>query len=291
MRERDSSMTAKAIATHRKAELWLPKKDRICDDPYAPAFVGPDDSLLSKIWIPKKFELWLWSHQKKLPGLHNALVARMRHGDECVRQYVQEGGEQVVILGAGYDTRAYRLRGISSGLTFFEVDHPATQAVKKETIKKIFGALPGYVVYVPLDFNIQSLEELLKSGYDPSRKTLYLWEGVTYYISRQAVEQTLRFISNHAGKGSTVFFDFFPPAVVAGTSPLKEARKLRRNVASFGEPLLFGMEPDEMHGFLSQCGFQTIQILDADEIHHRYFIGRNAKRYVSPMFTFAQAAT
>jgi len=284
-------MTAKAIAAHRKAELWLPKKDRICDDPYAPAFVGRDDSLLGKIWVPKRFALWLRSHQKKLPGLHNALVARMRHGDEWVQQYLKEGGEQVVILGAGYDTRAYRFAKTRPGVKFFEVDHPATQAVKKEKINLIFGELPAQVVYIPLDFTTQNLAELLKGGYDPTRKALFLWEGVSYYLRREAVEQTLRFISGHAGQGSKVFFDFFPPTVVAGTSPLKEARKLSRNVAQFGEPLLFGMDPGEMHAFLAKCGFQTIQILGADEIHRRYFTGRNAKRYVSRMFFFALAAT
>ncbi len=116
------------------------------------------------------------------------LVARERHVDEYLRTCLAEGIEQLVILGAGYDARAYRFKLELRGVRAFEVDHPATQQAKLKRLQHVLGRMPAQVVYVPVDFNTQTLgEQLAACGYDERLKTLFIWQGVTHYLTPEAV--------------------------------------------------------------------------------------------------------
>ena len=122
-----------------------------------------------------------------------------------------------MILGAGYDSRAYRFDALKDPIRVFEVDHPATQQAKLEGVRKIFGSLPEHVRYVAIDFNQQTLEDCLAAhGYDPQAKTVFLWQGVTYYLEPAAVDSTLTFIARHAAPGSSVIFDYIDNALLTG---------------------------------------------------------------------------
>jgi methyltransferase (TIGR00027 family) len=122
-----------------------------------------------------------------------------------------------VIPGAGYDSRAYRFNTLKDPIRVFEVDHPATQQAKLDKLQKIFDHLPPPVCYVPIDFNEQALEECLAAhGYNPVGKTVFPWQGVTYYLNPTAVDQILDFIAKYSAPGSKVIFEIIISSDASG---------------------------------------------------------------------------
>ena len=220
------------------------------------------------------------------------IVARTKYLDDHVRQCLEAGLEQVVVLGAGFDSRAYRFERLKADVRVFEVDHPATQRAKQEKLEEIFGCIPEHVVYVPVDFTKECLEDrLLKHGYDPRRKTLFIWEGVTYYITAEAVDRTLAFVANHSGPGSSIIFDYVYPSVVDGTCPRREAKLWRRTMIPRGEALLFGIEHGTIEEFLALRGFHKVTNVTHTRLKQDYFKGKNRRRTISPIFAIVHATT
>ena len=196
MNRNQSSLTAAGIAIVRALESEKPAGERVCYDPYARRFVGAGLFYFVKFFAALGYADW------KGPGVWEFLAARERYIDDYLEACLSEGLEQLVILGAGYDARAYRFDALRTGVKVFEVDHPATQAVKLKKLVAIFGAWPAHVTYVPIDFNQQSLaERLFASGYDEQRKTLFIWQGVTQYLTPAAVDDTLAFVAGHCRAG------------------------------------------------------------------------------------------
>lgn len=140
---------AESIALHRALESEKPEAERICYDPYAVRFVD-----LERL---RAFEEALPRYERFIPGLGNSVIARVRYFDDFVAESLDNGLEQLIILGAGYDTRAYRIKGLKERVKVFEVDHAGTQIVKKEKIREIFGFLPDHVRYVSVDFEKETL--------------------------------------------------------------------------------------------------------------------------------------
>lgn len=168
-----SSKMAELIALHRVAESRKPEDERICYDPYAVYFVNPE-TLAFAASNPEKSKEMSEYYERLFPGLANSIRARVRYFDDFVKNSIDEGLEQLVILGAGYDTRVYRIEGLKGELKVFEVDHPDTQSVKIKKVKEIFGFLPDYVIYVPVDFETDNFgERLFEKGYNRSLKTLF----------------------------------------------------------------------------------------------------------------------
>jgi methyltransferase (TIGR00027 family) len=143
-----ASRTAEIMARYRAAELRFSEDQRVCSDPYAMYFVSEKvkDSLKSpfKLMLIRLWLSWMF------PGVHNAVVSRVRYMDDCLIKCLGKGLEQLVIIGAGYDTRAYRIEGLSEKVNVFELDHPATQSAKKETLKEIFDSFPGHITHIPI---------------------------------------------------------------------------------------------------------------------------------------------
>ena len=195
----------------------------------------------------------------------------------------------MVILGAGYDSRAYRIEGLKK-MNVFEGDHPATQAVKMEKIKEIFGGLPDHVVYVPVDLGAEDLGQRLREmGYDRSLKTLFLMEGLLYYLPSKAVDEILSFIVKNSGRGSSILFDYYPQSVVDGNSPLEAGRNVWNHVSQLGEPFLFGIEEGTVEAFLVKRGFSQVRNVTSEDYKKAYFYGINENRAVFSLLSFAHA--
>ncbi|WP_204245431.1 SAM-dependent methyltransferase [Methanosarcina horonobensis] len=211
------------------------------------------------------------------PGAIEFIVARERYVEDFLKACLSKGLDQVVILGAGFDTRAYRIEGIEK-TRVFEVDHPATQALKLKRLKKVIDPLPDHVTFVPIDFNTQKLDERLPaSGYDEHGKTLFIWQGVTMYLTPEGIDSTLAFIANHSGSGSSVIFDYFTNETLHN---MKTART-RWVTRKIGERLIFGIDQGQIEPFLTQRGFCDVHNVDAEELKRLYFIGPNAGRAIS----------
>ena len=284
------SKTAANIAAARAREAARPQGERICDDPLAVHFLSPAFRLMRRI-APVHAYLQR-RNNRLLPGMLGALVARTRFIDDCLRSALDNGLQQLVILGAGYDSRAYRFDGLEEQrIRVFEVDHPATQAVKIRRLTALYGRRPAHVAFVPVRFHREALAcGLLNAGYDGSLKTFFVWEGVTMYLSAASVDRTLRFMADNSRQGSETVFDCFPPEVVDGRSPLREARTLRRYVARIGEPLRFGLDAEAIEGFLAARGFTAVRVVNSAACKPLYFKGADARRKVSAILSFVHAA-
>jgi methyltransferase (TIGR00027 family) len=288
-KRKEPSKMAELIALHRVVESALPEGERICYDPYAVRFVNPEIFEFARK-NPEKAKALREHYERLFPGLGNSIRARVRYFDDFVKTSINEGLEQLVILGAGYDTRAYRIEGLDK-IMVFEVDHPDTQCVKIEKIKKIFGHLPDHVVYVPVDFESEDLGQmLLENGYNKFQKTLFVMEGLVMYIPPKAVDETLLFIVKNSGKGSSIIFDYYHQSTVDGTSELEAAKNIRNFVLSQGEPLQFGIEEEAVEAFLTERGFSRIQNVTSEDYKEAYFQGVNKDRAVCSLLSFAYAA-
>lgn len=285
--KKGSSKMAELIALHRVAESRKPEGERICYDPYAVHFVNPE-TLAFAAANPEKTREMSEYYERLFPGLANSIKARVKYFDDFVKNSIDKGLEQLVILGAGYDTRAYRIEGLKGKVKVFEVDHPDTQHVKTEKVKEIFGVLPDHVIYVPVDFEIDDFgERLVEQGYDRSQKTLFVLEGLIMYIPLEAVDETLSFIAKNSGKDSAILFDYYPQSVVDGIYELE--KNMRDFAAQQGEPFKFGIKEGTVEAFLTARGFSQIQNVTSEDYKRLYFHGVNASCTVSPLLYFAHA--
>ena len=284
------SQTAARVALARAIEARLPAKRRICSDHYAGYFLEGSMKRIYDSWLRRK--LYAINGDRRMPGVIAAVMARTRFIDDLLCQKIKAGINQVVIFGAGYDTRAFRFQDQLKNITVFEIDHPATQQRKTTVIQSIIGSQPSNVTYVPIRFNRQDLgQKLSAAGYRETTSALFIWEGVTYYLSSKAVEDTLRFVAGHSLAGSSIVFDYFPPSVADGTCHLKEVVAMRRQFAQFGETFSFGIEPAKIHTFLSTRGFGCIRNLTPAEIKKRYATAGYRRRKISAVFHFVSAET
>ena len=290
MIEHMPSKTAERNALGRAFESRRPADVRVCYDPLAQHFLGPTYRFIYQFNNPIFLRFLRWRGDRLRPGLFGYIIARSRYMDDYLQVRINDGIEQLIILGAGYDSRAYRFDEIKENVRVFEVDHPATQKTKMEKLKRIFGNLPGHVTYVSIDFDREKLsEKLFENGYDKKLKTLFIWEGVTYYVSAEAVDKTLAFVANNSGRGSSIIFDYLPPSVVDRFSKRNGSKAVLRLVARSGEALTFGIEAGIIEEFLSQRGFYQVENVYSSSFKGAYFKEIDQGRKMSGIFGIVHA--
>jgi methyltransferase (TIGR00027 family) len=237
-------------------------------------------------WTPD-FPLMVKRFNQEKQWTFYYVTARTKHIDALLRKELKAGVKQVVIMGAGYDTRGYRYYKDYPTVKFFEVDLPAMSADKREKMSTKLPGMPNNVTYAPIDFDTQELGKVLASvGYQKDQKTFFIWEGVTMYLDAPAVEGTLQFIAGNAAPGSSVVFDYIPPAVVKGTFTKDPfAKYLAGFVASVGEPFKFSIEPDKCGAFLKKQGLKRVSNVGHDYLVKNYMTGSNGKPFGTlPLF-------
>lgn len=182
------------MALFRALESAGPRRRRRFDDPFARGFLRTRLRLVVALArLPVIGRLVGRLIDARWPGARTSGIARTRFIDGVVEAALSTGISQAVILGAGFDARPYRIAALGR-VCVFEVDHPATSAAKQRAIAGVPGRMPAHVRFVPLDLDVQPLEAAMRAaGYDPARNTLFVWEGVTNYLTEAAVDLTLRF--------------------------------------------------------------------------------------------------
>ena len=281
MKRTQASTTAQGIAFARALESSKPAEERICYDPLARQMISTPFYLFCK--------LFAGYGEASAPGVLGYLAARTRYIDDYLQNCLDSGLEQLVILGAGLDSRAYRFEQLKERRVF-EVDHPATQSGKIERVNKILGDLPRHVVYVPVDFNQETLHKLLDLGYDKQRQTLFVWEGVTYYLTAEAVDSTLAFVLAHSGQGSSIIFDYVYASALTAAHKRGEVTRMQRYSRFTGEGLVFGIEEGQVEAFLLARGYTQIQNVTSEDLKRLYFTGVNQTRAVAPIYAIVHAA-
>ena len=280
MKRSQTSWTAQGTTAMRAIESAKPTDMRICYDPLARQFVVP--------WFYQIIRLLAGYGERRTHGALTFIVCRCRYLDDYLQQCLQAGVAQVVILGAGLDSRAYRGALVQGAVKTFEVDHPATQACKLSRLKAVLGAIPAHVTYVPIDFNVETLDTLLACGFDPSLKTLFLWEGVTQYLQAEAVDATLAWVRTHAAPGSTIIFDYLCAAELPNV-PTPRNRVYAVLTRLTGERRDFGIQHSRIVDFLAERGFTHVTDVSAEQLRRLYCTGPNQGRMVATNYAIVHA--
>ena len=272
--------TAQGVAKQRLIETLAKSDERVINDPYADRFViGASFMKL----MGHKLNVWL--AQKFAPGFHEHLISRTRFIDDLIKKSAASGVEQYVILGAGYDSRAHRLE-LPSSLKIFEVDQPEVQARKRSKLPK---ELPNSenVTYVTVDFTHQSLtEQLMDAGFDQSKSTVFTLEGVSQYITKEAVSSTIKEMATLTQNASSIFFISYvnellnknPEACFGKGYPnaAKRAKLITNLSAKAGEPWISFYGAEEIESVLSQNGYSIKENVTLQDLNSQYFapVGR-----------------
>jgi methyltransferase (TIGR00027 family) len=202
------------------------------------------------------------------------IAIRSRIAEDALAASITCGVRQLVVLGAGLDTYAYRAPP-SQDLRIFEVDHPATQAWKRQRLAEADIALPAALTFVPVDFERETLAEgLAAAGFDFTQQTFFSWLGVVPYLTDEAIFSTLGFIAGLPG-GAHVVFDYVNPTTSV-TEPARRAahEALAARVAAAGESIRNHFDSDALHVRLKSLGFRDVEDFGWAEIGARFFPGR-----------------
>ena len=276
MRDGHASRTAEQNALFRALESLRPAGQRIFEDPLARSFLTPPLSLVGRLAVvPGLRELLPWIIDYRWPGVRSSVVARTRLIDDAIAASLDRI-EQLVILGAGFDSRAYRMPGLRR-IAVFEVDHPDTQTTKRRVLGRVLATPPEHVRFVAIDFQARDLASAIaEAGYRESARTFILWEGVTNYLTEAAVDATLCWCSR-ASPGSLVLFTYVHRDVLTRPHVFVGTKNLFASLEKAGERLTFGLEPIELPEFLAKRGLSLESDVGAAEYRERYF-GERARR-------------
>jgi methyltransferase (TIGR00027 family) len=271
VREAQASRTAQYMAFFRALEAARPASHRLFHDPLARAFLPGGLRLAAELARAAPLGALLRAYiDRRWPGARTSAVARTRFLDDAAELAIRSGAEQAVVLGAGFDARAYRLAALDR-VSVFEVDHPATSTAKRTAVAAALGVLPRHVRFVPIDFNAEPLGTAMASaGFDPGRRTLVIWEGVTNYLTEAAVDETLRWCAGLAA-GSRVLFTYVHRQVLDAPQTFAGTARLFAALHAADERWTFGLEPAEVPGFLARRGLSLDEDVGAAAYRARYF--------------------
>jgi methyltransferase (TIGR00027 family) len=286
---RGSSRTAELVTLYRAIESSRTPATRLFDDPFAPLFLGwrfRTALHLSRLPVigaamPWSLVDWHWS------GPRGTVAVRTRYIDDCLGDALHHGVQQVVILGAGFDCRAYRIREIAQSRVF-EADHPATQATKKEIVSHRLRTLPSHVTYVPIDFTAGPLDTVMQaSGCRSDVRTFFVCEGVTHYLPADTIDAVFRYVSRSA-PGSRLVFTYIHRGMLDGSARFAGADNTLATVRRAGEPYTFGFEPAELPPYLAARNLVLVEDVGADAYRARYLTPRG--RGGEPLSEYQRAA-
>jgi len=203
------------------------------------------------------------------------IAVRTRFAEDALAAAVERGVSQVVVLGAGLDTLAYRSPW-QDRVRIFEVDHPATQAWKHQRLEDAAIPIPSSLTFAPIDFEHQTLADgLAAAGFDLGQQTFFTWLGVVPYLTEEAIWSTLGFVANLPNGGHVVFDYGNPPVSLPPEMRLSHERRAAR-VAELGEAWLNYFETDDLCAKLRTLGFSQVEDLGPREIAARYFPNRTS---------------
>jgi methyltransferase (TIGR00027 family) len=265
------SFAALATAASRVVELYYPEEKRLFNDRLALDLLPFGWRMgIGSLFLPGLRDALLASRERRSPGVLGNLLCRTRYIDDVLRASLKEGVEQVVILGAGFDSRAYRIAGIDR-VRVFEVDRPAIRKLKRSRVEKVLGSIPEHVTLVGIDFNTQKLGDVLETaGFQTARKTLFIWEGVTQYITAEAVNDTLEFVSRTSGGGSKIVFTYVRQGIIDGSDRSEADQRIVAFASKAGSPWIFGIDPAELEQYLAARGLDLVEDVGAAEYQERY---------------------
>ncbi|MFE0632195.1 class I SAM-dependent methyltransferase [Streptomyces sp. NPDC058864] len=286
------SRTAQHVALFRALES-VRRGPRLFTDPYAASCLGPGYRLVVTIARCPGMAGFLerWIDRRWPAGPRASAVVRTRLIDDLVVDALERGARQLVLLGAGYDSRAFRLEA-ARGAGVLEVDHPATQAVKRG-LAGAWSARAGRrgdgVRFVPVDLMRQDLGAALRDAGLGADRVVVVWEGVTNYLDADSVHTTLTALAATLAPGSRIVLTYMDRRALDGSGGFDGVTAWADTVRAAGEPFTFGFLPDELPAYLAERGLELTLDESAKEAAERYLEPLGRHEPAAPFYRVAQA--
>ncbi|MGD8463855.1 MAG: SAM-dependent methyltransferase [Anaerolineae bacterium] len=205
-------------------------------------------------------------------GIYEYTIARTRYIDAVFAEVLAKGFDQILIFGAGFDTRALRFQTEAKNTRIFELDVPITQQAKLEQYQRRGLRIPANVTFVAIDFDRESLPDKLEAaGFSSGQRSLFVLEGLLMYLQPESVAADFRVIASLAGPGSEVVFDYVRAPALRQAGLYYGEKEIVESVAKAGEQWHFGIEEDELESFLSQYSFTVREHKEPQDLEQSYF--------------------
>jgi methyltransferase (TIGR00027 family) len=288
---------------HSKTALFAALYRAVANKEFKTKGLGAD--YLAEYFLPSHFRFFIKFKKirakvknkgnKLTPGVYEYMLARTAFFDDVFIDALNENMPQIVLLGAGYDTRAYRFAELNNTTRIIELDIATTQNRKKKCLKKAQIDFPRYATLVPVDFNRESLRNVLeKTGYENNEKTLFMWEGVSYYLEPDSVDATLEFVKNFSHNESIIAFDY---AISTSEKHISNYYGVKEFVQTWrkhrsNEPFKFAVDEGKIGSFLEQRGLKIVNHLDNKEIEKTFLLNEKGSLIgrITGWFRFAMAS-
>ena len=267
---RSNAQTAVGPIVIAAVEQYLPPAERIVTDPLALHMLPRSSARIVALcrWPILRRALIALS-EAAAPGAWGGMLGRKRFLQDEVEAFVQATKGPVVVLGAGLDTKAAAVVE-ATGTQAFEIDQADNVALKQEGLRRAYGTIPDGLHLIPIDFEHDDLSvALARAGFDVSSPAFYLWEGVTQYLSEDAVHRTMSFLSK-AAPGSRLGFTYVLADFLAGKD-MHGAAAMHKRLVEGHRVWTFGLEPDEVPGFLADFGWNVRAHVGAEDHRRNYF--------------------
>ena len=265
------SFAGVATSATRVIELYVPAEKRLFDDPLALKLLPFGWQVIFRlVYLPGLRSLVLALRERRMPGSLGSILCRTRYIDDVTKRSLQAGLDQLVVLGAGFDSRAFRIAGLEH-VRVFEVDLPGARDLKRVRLEKVLGAVPENMTLIGMDFDRQHLAQVLgAAGFQTGVRTLFTWEGVTQYLTGEAVKGTLEFVSSISGEGSAIVFTYVRRGIIDGSDRPEWFGSFLSLASRIGSPFLFGLDRAELGQYLCDCGLELVEDVGAAEYQDRY---------------------
>ena len=264
--ESKSSRTAGFICMYRAAS-YLEKKELYQSGDYIAPRLLPG---LIKFLVRYKLINFKWPFFPK--GIYEYVIARTKYIDNIFKESIENGIEQILLFGAGFDTRAVRFAEKNMKTKIFELDTLYTQTAKINQFKKRGISIPENTILISIDFNVDSVSEKLESnGFKRNKTTLFIMEGIIQYLNKEAVDELFKLLYELAEPESKVVFDYIYASVLRKENIYYGEKDIYKKVNSVQEPWLFGIEKGGMEAFVKNYNFSLIQNLDSEDLEKMFF--------------------
>lgn len=281
-----------------RAQHHLHDEPKLLDDPYAHRLLTEAEmAAFAKTYVRMALDLGVTPGDpatvlaralREITPAGSAL-ARARYTEDRLAMAVERRVPQYVLVGAGLDTFAFRRADVRDRVQVFELDHPQSQALKRERLAAAGLADPPNLHFGTVDFERESVADALaRLPFRPNQPTVFAWLGVTMYLTRSAIAGAWQAMRSVAARGSELVFDFLHPDALSETAP-PSMRATNARARAVGEPVITGIDPGRLGAELAATGWTLIEHLDDVEIQRRYFATRTDGYRAFPLVHLACA--
>ena len=270
--ESTTSRTAEMTCLSRACSAFETNRYYKSDDRIAPLLLPGKLRPLLHVSLARK----LFTKVAAPKGIYEYVIARTKYIDAVFKQALADRFDQVLIFGAGFDTRAIRFQNEMGSTRVFELDVPVTQQAKIGQYRKRRVDVPPNLKFIAIDFDKESLPmKLDETGFCKQRRSLFILEGLVMYLQPESVHETFQTIRDYAGKGSRIVFDYIYASVLRKEGIYYGESGIVRKVSGAGEQWHFGIEKGQIEQFLARYTMQLIDHRDAKDLENAYFTDSN----------------